>query len=450
MAHVFDFGAVGDGERDDTEAILHAIRDGDGPVRLGRGDYRITRTLEVTLREFGRFGLEGSNGTARIVMSSPGPALRIVGNHQGTAAPSSFRPETWNRERMPTVRHLEIVGAHAEADGIELVGTVQATLSGLLLRRLRNGICLRKRNRNVVISDCHIFENTGVGIYCNGVNLHQFNVVGNHISYNRLGGIRIEGSEIRNLQITGNDIEYNNFRTHPEAAPDEPTAEIFIDSRQVEGGVVNPSVREVTIASNTIQATYSPGGANVRILGPEPSGLLPPGMATITGNVIGNQAVNLHLTHCRGLAISGNFIYAGYEYSLLAQSCSDVALGTNSWGHNYWVPDREVDNYLRLDDCQDWTMTGLQLRGAPSGPSPLPEEAKTTLASLDRRATIDLRRCHRMNLTGCSIRDPNGAGIALEETDSVSIVGCQVHDTRSAEKREDAIKLYGENRGLVK
>ncbi|CAN5173200.1 hypothetical protein BH23VER1_BH23VER1_36100 [soil metagenome] len=48
------------------------------------------------------------------------------------------------------------------------------------------------RNRNVIISHCHIYHNSGVGIYLEGLNLHQISVVGSHISYNRLGGIRIE------------------------------------------------------------------------------------------------------------------------------------------------------------------------------------------------------------------------------------------------------------------
>lgn len=78
------------------------------------------------------------------------------------------------------------------------------------------------------------------------------NITGNHISYNRLGGIRLERSEVRNLQITGNDIEYNNHAEH--GTEPEPTAEIYVD---VAG---KNSVNEVTVASNTIQATPSEGG----------------------------------------------------------------------------------------------------------------------------------------------------------------------------------------------
>ena len=138
-----------------------------------------------------------------------------------------------------------------------------------MVTHCRHGIHLVERNRNVLISHCHIYFNRGVGVYLDGVNLHQINIASSHISYNRQGGIRLERSEVRNLQITGNDIEYNNFRAHK--TEPEPTAEIYIDTT-AEGASVN----EVTIASNTIQATDSaasmaggrePGAAGSRGLG---------------------------------------------------------------------------------------------------------------------------------------------------------------------------------------
>ena len=121
-------------------------------------------------------------------------------------------------------------GAHAEADGFELIETMQSVFEGVLVTRCRHGIHLIQRNRNVLISHCHIYFNTGVGVYLDGVNLHQINIASSHISYNRLGGIRLDRSEVRNLQITGNDIEYNNHKSH--GAEPEPTAEIYINAYQ--------------------------------------------------------------------------------------------------------------------------------------------------------------------------------------------------------------------------
>jgi len=86
---------------------------------------------------------------------------------------------------------------------------MEALLSNLLIRECRHGIHFVKRNRNPIISSCHIYHNKGCGVYFEGVNLHQVNIADSHISYNAGGGIKVFNSEIRNLQICGNDIEYN-------------------------------------------------------------------------------------------------------------------------------------------------------------------------------------------------------------------------------------------------
>jgi polygalacturonase len=45
MANVRDFGARGDGQADDTQALQHALQRGDGVLTFPRGDYLITRSL---------------------------------------------------------------------------------------------------------------------------------------------------------------------------------------------------------------------------------------------------------------------------------------------------------------------------------------------------------------------------------------------------------------------
>jgi hypothetical protein len=187
-------------------------------------------------------------------MAGPGPALQIVGHHGGTALPSSVQPLVWQRERMPQVSGLEIIGEHPEADGIQLVETMQATLTGLLIRNVRHGVHLPQRNRNVLIHGCHIYDNSGIGIYFDHCNIHQAVIASNHISYCKLAGIKSLGGDLHNVHITGNDIEYN-FDEHAEGA-----ADIWFESA---GGINS----EVSISSNTIQAVVSKGGTNVRIIG---------------------------------------------------------------------------------------------------------------------------------------------------------------------------------------
>jgi len=265
MSNVQHFGAVGDGQADDTEALQHAIDVGDGQVELPRGEYRLTRPLRVDLAKCSRTGISGSGGTARLLMDGAGPAIEVIGTHAKTADPNGFRPEEWQHERMPQLHAFEINGLHPEADGIRIQGAVQPTLTNLLIRQVRTAVHITDRARNVLISHCHIYHNTGVGIHLDRVNLHQTIIASSHISYCRLGGIRIDNSEIRNLQITGNDIEYNNNRAFPDYADQpEPTAEIYVDTQ-------DGSVREGTICSNTGSLAAAKPKTTKRECGPFPA-----------------------------------------------------------------------------------------------------------------------------------------------------------------------------------
>src|SRR5687767_13841358 len=120
MSDAHHFGVVGDGTSDTTRALEHAIAKSDGLIRLPRGDYVLSRTIEIDLSRTGRLAIEGSGGTAKLIMAGPGPALRIVGGHlKGTADPAHLHPQIWTGERMPTITNIEIEGRHAEADGVE-------------------------------------------------------------------------------------------------------------------------------------------------------------------------------------------------------------------------------------------------------------------------------------------------------------------------------------------
>ena len=114
MSSVKNFGAEGDGVRDDTEAVEHAIRETDGLVRFPRGVYRISRTIDIPLGVNGPLGLDGTSGTATVRMTGPGPAFRLVGHHSGTGDPGSLKPQVWQSERMPVIQHLVVEGAHPE------------------------------------------------------------------------------------------------------------------------------------------------------------------------------------------------------------------------------------------------------------------------------------------------------------------------------------------------
>jgi hypothetical protein len=150
---VLTLGAVGDGKTDDTAAIEKAVLS-HGSLLFPKGTYRLTRTINIPLSETGFAALSG-DGTARIVMAGAGPAFFFKGSHEGTAAPGSFKSPVWKKERTPMVSGIEITGEHAEADGIEAAGTMQLTLSRVVVRKCRHAVHLTTRNRNVLITGCH-------------------------------------------------------------------------------------------------------------------------------------------------------------------------------------------------------------------------------------------------------------------------------------------------------
>ena len=219
---VKDFGAVGDGKADDSAAIQRAVDSKIGVVRLPKGVYRVTKPITIDLDKVGYTSILG-DGVARIVMAGPGPALKFVGAHFKSADPKGFSNNVWKRQRMPLVDGIAIEGAHPKSVGVEAVGTMQLTLTRVHVRGALHAVHMTGNNRNAIFSDCHFYNNRGIGLFYDNVNLHQSNVTGCHISYNGGGGIVSRGGNVRNLHITGCDIESNMSPDSP------PTANVLID-----------------------------------------------------------------------------------------------------------------------------------------------------------------------------------------------------------------------------
>jgi len=434
MSNVRHFGASGDGAHDETAAIEHALRDGDGVLEFPRGVFRISRPIEIELSQRGPSAIRGEGGTTKIVMEGAGPTFILKGTHTTSADPAGFRPEEWLRERMPTVSGIEIEGKHPEADGVRIEGVMQPTLTGVLIREVRTAIHVTGRARNVLIDACHLYHNTGIGVHFDRLNLHQANIVGSHISYCRRGGICIEGSEIRNLQITGNDIEYNNFRSHPRFHA-EPVADVMIDARE-------GSVREGTITGNTIQATFSPGGANIRILGNSPEVNHKAGLWTIAGNLIGSQENNIHLDSVRGVTITGNVLYSGHARNLLIEHSRNIVVGSNVFDHNPDYDPNELCTGIRITDSVDCVLSGLLIQDCRTGSHTVIDAGPQTRAGL-----IELFRCRGINLSGSQILDGTPHGLFIEDCRDTLVSGCTILDRRDPALMQSAVHWHGAGEG---
>lgn len=426
MSEAANFGATGNGETDDTAALEHALKDGDGVLRLHKGTFRLSRSLVIDLSRTGYAAVIGDGGASRLVMTGPGPAIKIVGTHRGTSVPKSVTAETWQQERFPTLSGFEVLGEHPDAVGIELVRTLQATVSQVLVRNCRYGIHLTDRNRNVLITDCHLYNNEQYGLFFDKCDLHQTNVSGCHISFNKRAGIKSLGGDVHNLQITGNDIEYNNRPGID--TPTEGGTELDFDA--TEG-----AISEVTISSNTIQATVQPGGANIRIRGSQSGKTQGACLIAITGNVIGSNTRSIDLANVYRLTVTGNTIYDAAEYSLLARSCRGLAIGANTicWKADETLPARDG---LLFEDCEQLTLTGLTAERLCSG-------------SDDVGAGIMFHGCRDLQMTGCQIIDPMHAGLELKGCTRGVITANSIIDRRDPARMKHAIRLAGQNREVM-
>lgn len=417
-ATVRDLGAVGDGRADDTAAIQKAVNAGLGDVRFPRGTYRINKPIVIDLDQVGWTSLI-ANGAARIVMAGPGPAFKFVGTHAGTADPSAVRPEVWERQRMPTVNGIEIIGAHEEAVGIEASGTMQLLVTRVAVREALHGIHLTKRNRNVIISDCHLYKNAGVGLYLDHVNLHQISVTGCHISYNGGGGIVVRGGGVCNLQVNGCDIEAN---MDPEG---EPTANVLVD-----GSGVNA---EMAIVGCTIQHTHNASdSANIRFIGAD-SRSRTWGNLTISGNVISDTQIGVDIQKARGVSIVGNTFWKGYQYDLRIEDSRNVVVGPNVFDRNpsYWDPDGG-NNALLLRNCQDATLNGLHVNGATGA-----------------EAGLVMENCHRVNVTNCTILDCAGGGLLLKNVTGSRVSDCLIRNDLPDEMEWLPVKIVDGQDNMV-
>jgi len=406
---VLAFGAVGDGRADDTAAIQKAVDSGIGRVRLPKGVYRITKPIVIDLDRVGYTSFT-ADGVARIEMAGPGPALKFVGTHFKSADPKGFAPEVWDRQRMPCVDGVGIAGDHPEAIGIQAVGTMQLTVSRTHIRGVLHGIHLVENNRNVIISDCHIYENRGVGIYYDDVNLHQSNISNCHVSYNAGGGVVARAGNVRNIHITGCDLESNMSPDTP------PTANVLIDCTGSKYGT-----GEVAITGSTIQHNNpSPDSANIRIIGrSEPSGkleLVREGNVTITGNVLSDVQVNVHLKDCRGVAITGNTFWMGYKHNLLVEDCSNIVVGPNNFDRNpryNYGNTLDANNGLVVRNSEDCTLTGLHITNVWRDP-----------------AGLLIENCRRFNITDCTILDCDNVGLLLKNVTGSRVTDCLIRDDR--------------------
>ena len=394
---------------DSTDRLQSLIDSQKGVVVLTEKFYRINRPLTLQLGKHGAASITSTNGST-LIMTGPGPAILVQGNHTGTASPKSFSAKTWN-ERMPTFSGFEILGGHSEAGGINLQQTVGAVIERMSIRWCHHGVHLTVRNRNVIVANCHLYENSGVGLYLDDVNLHQINVSNSHISYNREGGIVVRDGNVRNLHVTGCDIEGNM----PDDTTETKTANIWIDVSGSEQDA-SKSIAEIAITGNTIQhsanygakndKTIAPGGANIRLSG---KAIYPINSVTISGNVLSDTSTLVDIRHSHDVTVTGNTFFAPMPNNLMVEYSQRVVVSSNTFNPRQFVR----PGIIQFSHCTDCMLTN---------------------STLYRLATdmggVRLSDCSGCLLNGLIMSECK-SGIRFNKTHNTTISNCRVSGTES-------------------
>jgi parallel beta-helix repeat protein len=419
------FGAKGDSITDDTKAIQKAVDSGYGQIFFLSGSYRITEPVEVDLDKTGPVALNGF-GTARIIMDGPGPAFRFNGTHEGTADRSTFKKNEYENQRMPLVDGLEIIGRHPEAVGIEASGTMQLTITRVLVNEAFHGIHLFSRNRNVIISGCHLYNNRGIGIYLDEIDLHQINITSCHIMSNRGGGIVVRKGYVRNLQVGSCDIESNMIENGPA------TANVFIDVTEgsmLEGAIVGCSIQH---------GPFAMGSANIWFIGHGTENRTMAGNFTVANNVISDAQYNMHIQYGRGIIITGNTFWEGWNHNILIEQSDHIVVGPNLFDRSPAYD--KMPGIKRFGDSRDriiiresknLTINGIQLYNTIGGPG------------------IVLEKCQNYTLMNSTVLNCDEGGILLRETEKGQLSGNFIDHDNPEVRNFVAIQVEGGKNNLI-
>ena len=200
------------------------------------------------------------------------------------------------------------------------------------------------------------------------------------------------------------DIESNQSPDGP------PTANFLIDCSGSTHGT-----GEVAIIGCTLQHNNpSPDSANIRIIGRSNPGrdgeVVREGNVAITGNVLSDVKVNVHLKDCRGVVLEGQHVLA----RLYAQPAGR-GLHEHRPGPEQLRPQPAVQ--LRQHPGGEQPPGPPQLRGLHD------RRASTSPTSGAARRACCIDGCRRINLSNCTILDCDGVGLLLRDVSAEPRLG---------------------------
>jgi len=156
------------------------------------------------------------------------------------------------------------------------------------------------------------------------------------------------------------------------------------------------------------------------------------GNIAITGNILSDVQVNIHLRSVRGATIVGNTVWKGYLHDFLVEDSAGIVIGSNMFDRNpryHYGDGASANRGLLFRNCTDCSLTGLQINNV-----------------WRKEGAISLEKCRRFNISGCGINNCDNAGIFMDDVQSTIVTGCVVSDTRR-ESGKTVAMVIREGRG---
>ena len=341
MSNVRDFGARGDGQSDDTQAIQHAVLKGDGRVFFPRGDYLITRPIQSRCRCMAASRIDGEGGDGEAHHGGPGAgaAPRRHAPPNGRTRKTSPR----RRGRRSACRRSATWRSSAgtpQADGIRVDGVMQPTLHDAAHPQVparhppRQPRPQRRSSPTATSTTTAASASFSTASTCTRRTSTATTSATASRAASRSSAAR--SATCRFAATTSSTISTSRPKRR---------ADVFFDCR-------DGTVREGTLVGNTIQAKESPGGANVRFLGAEgPSQRGRPVRHHRQPDRQPDDGCST-CTACRGVVVSGNSIYSGYRHAIWAEDAEHLVIGANSIDHNPEYRGSSTDQVV-LRNCRN-------------------------------------------------------------------------------------------------
>jgi polygalacturonase len=213
-----------------------------------------------------------------------------------------------------------------------------------------------------------------------------------------------------------------------------PSANVLIDAT---GG----SIGEIAITGCTLQHAHNaPDSANIRIIGegiPQryAEGELRGGNITITGNVLSDVQINIHLLKVRGVTVLGNTLWQGYAHDLLIEDSSNVVVGSNVLDRNpryHYSDGANAKRGLVFRNCEQVVLAGLTINNVRT-----------------KEAALVLEKCRDFNISGCTILDCAPCGILMDEVQDTVVSNCTIRDSGAQADRAAALVLKSGRDNLI-